>query len=101
MGGEQRGVGIKGVTVSDIIYGQRGAQVTFTPNFRFITILLKILDNESEGGIGEGRKGHPTSFIIQGVYIVQLSFTPNLSFLSRLIISSCRIKIRFFNFLQN
>ena len=43
--------------MSDIIYGAWGAQVSFTPNFRFLTTLLKILDmgrGVYDGGEGGG-----------------------------------------------
>ena len=41
-----------GEGVSDIIYGSRGAQVSFTQNFRLLTPLLKILDIRVVGGRG-------------------------------------------------
>ena len=61
---------------SDIIYHLRGIKVSFTPNFRILTPLLRILDIEGEGRGGSGAEGGiggngwgvcPISFMVQGV----------------------------------
>ena len=62
--------------LSDIIYGPKGAQVPFSPNFSFLSQLLKISDIGGEKAV---------SNIIHDLRGAQVSFTPIFSLLTQLL----------------